>query len=169
VVAILLACAACSPGAERAAPSPDETETPSGTPQPSVAGSDLEDGEHYAYIKDVDAEDRTITVDVIQFLTGEEANEAYFDETGDSEGVPNDYYIKNENRRLRTLEVSDDAEIRLVWFDRDENEELNLEGQPATLEDLPGYIKGDPPRDGSPFILTVTDAVVRKIKEQYVP
>lgn len=47
---------------------------------------------------------RTLTVDVIQFLTGREAEEAYHrDHPEDPLGPPNDYYILTVNPRLRTL------------------------------------------------------------------
>jgi hypothetical protein len=168
----VFAVACGSNGSEpiNADPTPTRTSRPSAAPEPTADDTALEDGKHYAYIKEVDVQDRHLTVDVIQFLTGEEANQAYFEETGDSSGVPNDYFIKNENARLRTLDVSDDVNVTLAWFDttNDAGGEDSFE-DPATFEDLPEYVSERPSGTTTPYILTLDGGTVVDIKEQYVP
>ena len=81
--------------------------------EPAAEATDLEDGRHPAFITALDVDGGTVEVDVIQFLTGEEARAAYEQETGDPGGPPNDYYIKNENARLRTLPLDADVQVTI--------------------------------------------------------
>lgn len=46
-------------------------------------------------------EGRKLQFDVVQWLSGDDANEAYFRESDDDSGAPNDYYILNERDELR--------------------------------------------------------------------
>lgn len=58
-----------------------------------------------------------IVADYAQWLTGDEANQAAFEDGvigSVEEGVPNDYYIRNVNPRLRTLPLADDVRVWLV-------------------------------------------------------
>jgi hypothetical protein len=116
---------------------------------------------------------RTLTVDVVQFLTGEAAVEAYQREHPDEPlGPPNDYYILNENPRLRTLPVDAGAQVRLVRLHDGAGADL----KPGTWDELPVYLadyRGDDPNDPrlswSPFWITVKDGQVTAVEEQYVP
>lgn len=71
----------------------------------------------FAYVTAIEASDGAVlvTADYAQFLTGEMANEAAREagEIGEDETVPNDYYILNENPRLRELTVAPDAVVLL--------------------------------------------------------
>jgi hypothetical protein len=105
-------------------------------------------------------------VDVIQFLNGEEARVAYEEETGDPGGPPDDYYIKNENARLRTLPL--DADVQ-VTIDPDG-------GRPTmiALADLPDQLASGPvDANGKvwydPFWLTVEHGAVTAMEEQFLP
>src|SRR5690606_9602937 len=69
-----------------------------------------EDGLHPARLRTVDAAGRTVTVDVVQFLTGDAAASAAAEDGGEVP-PPNDYWVRNENDLLRTLPVSEDARI----------------------------------------------------------
>ena len=130
------------------------------TPAPHV----LDDGRHTAYLTAIDVPARTITFDVIQFLTGEAADEAFHQDHPEIEGgVPNDHYIRNENTRLRTLPVP----VRVVWL----GEGAQLES--ISFEELPAYVAADPePGDQylwhDPFWLTVHGDRVESIVEQYI-
>jgi len=62
--------------------------------------------------------DRQLRFDVVQWLSGEDANRAYDLETGDDSGVPNDYYIRNERKALDQARVADDALILVLEADR---------------------------------------------------
>jgi hypothetical protein len=58
-----------------------------------------------------------LTADYAQWLTGDEANQAAFDDgfiSSIEEGVPNDYYIRNTNDALRDLPVASDVVVMLI-------------------------------------------------------
>jgi hypothetical protein len=176
IVGILLAgCAhrerAASPSVSPSAPAttsvvaPSQTGTRSNVPAPHV----LDDGQHAAYLTAIDVPARTVTFDVIQFLTGEAADEAFHQDHPEIEGgVPNGYYIRNENPRLRTLSVRVGVPVRVVWL----GEGAQLES--ISFEELPAYFAGDlEPGDQylwyDPFWLTVHGDRVELIVEQYIP
>ena len=105
--------------------------------------------------------------DLAYFLTGDEANQAAA-EHGDETPVPNDYYIVNDNPRLRTLALAPDVEILFIDWSR-------------CCEPVPGELgpfarsfekhAGDSPYQGDtvPYWLTMEDGVVVKIEQQYLP
>lgn len=132
----------------------------------------LEDGRHPVFLAELDGEARTVTVDLIQFLTGQEAADAYAEDVPDDPdpGPPNDYWIRNESTELRTLPIAEDVTVSVIRL----GEASSAEGEPWTLEGLPDHLAeqvGAP--DGqlgwSPWWLTVEDGVVVAIEEQYLP
>jgi hypothetical protein len=130
----------------------------------------LEDGRHASYLHGLDVDARTITVDVVQFLTGQAATEAYQqDNPDDPDGPPNDYYIVNANPRLRTLPVASDVEVRLVRLHEGGGTDLT----PGTWEELPTYLDAYPTEDArlswNPFWITVHSGEVTAMEEQYIP
>jgi hypothetical protein len=142
-------------------------ESPS--PEP---GAELEDGRHFGFVRSVSPEASTLELDLAYFLTGEEASEAAA-EHGDEAPPPNDYYIVNDNDRLRTLDLSPDLQILLLDWERCCDETLS-----ATVEDFATAIAASEPIeiDGhvyygafSPYWLTVEGGVVTTIEEQYLP
>ncbi|MGA9596990.1 MAG: hypothetical protein WBV06_12570, partial [Acidimicrobiia bacterium] len=67
-----------------------------------------------AYLTQVGANE--IVADYIQWLTGDAANQAAFEDGvigSVDEGVPNDYYIRNTNPQLRTLPLGDNPLVIL--------------------------------------------------------
>ncbi|MGH2589335.1 MAG: hypothetical protein ACRDGW_00890, partial [Actinomycetota bacterium] len=82
---------------------------------PLPAEGELEDGRHFGFIRAVHPTERTIEFDLAYWLTGEEANQAYQEATRDTGPVPNDYFVVNDNPRLRELALSPD--LRLVLLD----------------------------------------------------
>jgi hypothetical protein len=150
-------------------PPPVTAHPPTGSHPHSSAPHLLADGRHAGYVTAIDGSARTITVDVIQFLTGDAANEAFHQDHPEVGGnVPNGYYIRNVNTRLRTLPVRQNATVHVVWRDGDAGTE------PITFDELPGYFADDlNPDDGrlwyDPFWLTVHDDRVESIVEQYIP
>jgi hypothetical protein len=146
--------------------------TVSATPSPEEGEAELEDGRHFGFIESVDLEGLALEFDLAYFLTGEEANAAA-EEHGDEVPVPNDYYIVNDNPKIRTLGVAPDLEI--VLFDWDRCCEETISG---SLEGLAEAINGGEPVtvDGhlyqgplSPYWLTVEGGAVTRIEEQYLP
>jgi hypothetical protein len=153
-------------------PSESPSVTVSATPSPNEVEVELEDGRHFGFIESVDLEGLALEFDLAYFLTGEEANAAA-EEHGDEVPVPNDYYIVNDNPKIRTLGVAPDLEI--VLFDWDRCCEETISG---SLEGLAEAINGGEPVtvDGhlyqgplSPYWLTVEGGAVTKIEEQYLP
>ncbi len=131
--------------------------------------TDLADGRHAVQITEVDVAGRTVTVDVVQFLTGDEAIAAYQEDAPDDpEGAPpNDCWVRNDNPRLRTLSLAEDTSVSVVRL----GEASGTSNTPWTVEDLPEHL--DERRiDGQPsgiFWLTLEGGVVTSIDEQYIP
>jgi len=129
----------------------------------------LEDGRHPAYLTDIDTAARTVEFDLIQFLTGDEATAAYIeDHPDDPGGPPNDYYIVNDNPRLRRLSVAENVQVTVLDW------EGGFNPQVIAFADLPAQLAADLVPDDdriwpSPFWLTVNDDTVTAIEEQYIP
>ena len=184
-VAVAVSFAACSDdGEDNAAPdveetADDQTETggPTSTSAPatSVPGASkqeeaesagdapLEDGRHFGYIEAVHADDEEIEFDLAQFLTGDEADVAAQEDgvVGPGEEIENDYYIRNVNPKLRTLTVDAGVEILLVDMN---SSDVATPSREVTLEEL-----GDEDLEMFGFWVTVEDAVVTGIAQQFVP
>lgn len=136
--------------------------------------------EEFAYFKQVSATE--VVADYAQFLTGEEADEAAVEagviEAGDH--VPNDYFIVNENPRLRTWPVAEEAFVILPTFETgpvtdvpvpmDEWLAMFDEGEPWPEKKVPADDRFFGP--GAPWAsywLTVSDGVVVQIRQQFLP
>lgn len=124
-------------------------------------GEPLANGSHRVYLKDVDLSAMTVTVDVIQWLSGDEADAAYAEETGDTSGAPNDHFIRNTSIELRTLPLAS-PEVVVAW------EESGPRKRKIGLGDLPAYLDLRP--DPQPtFWITVDGGSVVLLYEQYRP
>jgi hypothetical protein len=99
------------PTAPAAVTRPVPVVTPS---QPTSDPTALADGVYPTYVRSVDVQSATITVDVLQVFTGSAAHRAAIED-----GVPwtnvryDPVYIRNENPLLRTLPVARDVHIEL--------------------------------------------------------
>jgi hypothetical protein len=146
---------------------PTTSQTPTGTASPSPV---LEDGRSPVYVTAIDLPGRTVTFDLIQFLTGEEAKRAYTTDHPEDPGwPPNDHYIVNESPRLRTLPVIGAVDVTVIWLDG-----RNPSAETIPFEELPGYFAGhlapdDPHLWYDPFWLTVDNGDVVAIEEQFIP
>lgn len=147
-----------------ATPTPDASTTP--LPAESIAAGllDLADGRHAAYVTELSLADRKATVDVIQILTGQEAIDAFERDNPGEDGPPNDYYIVNANKKLRTGTITPEAPVKLVKLAQDSNADLN----DATLEEMDAYLK-TVDRLVVPFWFTVAGGRITEIEEQYLP
>jgi hypothetical protein len=97
-----------------ARPSPAApSESPSA--QPTLDPNRLADGVYPTYVRAVDVQGATITVDVLQTFFGADAHQAAVED-----GVPwrdvryAPVYIRNENPLLRNLPVGSDVKIKLI-------------------------------------------------------
>jgi hypothetical protein len=131
----------------------------------------LQDGRHFGYVRAVDVDAGTIEFDLAYFLSGEEANAAYH-AAGGTGPVPNDYFVVNDNPRLRTLALAPDARLRLLdwnhccetFFDGD----LALFAR--AIRDQEDVTDGGLIYRGqSQWWITVEHGVVTEIEEQYSP
>ncbi len=129
--------------------------------QVPAPGEPLADGRHAVHIADLSVDDGTITVDVIQWLEGSEADDAYAAETGDTSGAPNDYYIRNDSNELRTLPIRTDT-ATVAFTD------TGVMAHDLDVDGLLDYLakRRDP---DAPFWITLEDGAVQRIEEQYRP
>jgi hypothetical protein len=172
----MLAVACTNEGNESASetpvpPTPTAT-SPSPTGQPSASPSPaLEDGRHFGYIQSAQltSEPQVIVFDLAYLLTGEEANQAAADR-GQETPVPNDYFIVNDNPRLRRLPVA--PGMRIMLLDWTNCCDTMFRADPQLFQDSfdqkkypPGNYKGT----FSGYWLTVKGGAVTKVEEQYFP
>jgi hypothetical protein len=139
---------------------------PVDAPEPE---SVLEDGRHPVALTDVDVAGATVEFDLVQFLTGDEANSAWAEQhPTEPPGAPNDYLVVNDNPRLRTLPVVSGVPVTVAYLDP-----RGEESSPITFAELPGYLSrydsGASEYSGNTFWLTVHDGTIVDIHEQWVP
>ncbi|GGH57448.1 hypothetical protein HNQ91_000219 [Filimonas zeae] len=166
---MLVSCNGNNSGQEAAATQADSTTSAEKTPeveQVAVTPQDKPAEGQYCFIEKVYEKEGVayIDADYIQFLMGKAAVTAAR-KKGDAEplvrngdttwSVPNDYYILNENRKIRTLALQ--PGFRLVT--------VKQPGDVPGVEYLKKYAKD------AVFILTLdaADSTVTQIKEQYLP
>jgi hypothetical protein len=148
--------------------------TPSSTEGPTAEASPvIEDGRNFAFIKSVDAtaDPPTVTYDLAYFLTGDAATKAAKDH-GDETPPPNDYYIVNDNPRLRTVALASGA--RLVLLDWKHCCDETFEGDLtdfAKAFDTGEFSTGGRTYKGnlSAYWLVARHGSIVKIEEQYLP
>ena len=127
----------------------------------------------YAYIKKITqkADSVFIDADYIQFFTGDEATEAAkkhhdadtsYDEKGKITSIiaDNDYYIVNDNKKIRTLPLSKNVKIETVDMASGPVSSAN-----TTLKDF----MSNHANDNFPFILKIAGNEVTAITEVYIP
>ena len=138
---------------------------PSVTAPVPTRGEPMADGTHAVYLEAVDVEARTVTVDVIQFLTGDEADEAYREETGDDDEVPNDYFIRNASQDQRAMTVAGSVNVTVAWDGEGPRE------RSVTFDELPAYLadRGVGGNDRAVFWVVVEYETVTELYEQYLP
>ncbi|SHF34822.1 hypothetical protein SAMN05444377_10728 [Flavobacterium fontis] len=125
--------------------------------------------QNYCLISSVYVENNKhyIEADYVQYLTGEKAIEAA-KKNGDADvfmingrkeyDIPGDFYIVNENTKIRKLEVSNKVKIELVGL----NESIN-ENQIKTFDNLKNDFKN------RLFLLTIENDKIIEIKEIFTP
>lgn len=139
----------------------------SSTPPPSPAPKAPSPVRQFTYIKSVKAAaPSSIVADFAQFLTGKAAASAAA-KAGDESPPPNDYYIVNDNPKLRTLAVSPTVAVRLTT--EDDGAPLP-EGYDSTLAAFAKQLKANPDwAQYRHFWITIEDGVVTRIEEQFTP
>jgi hypothetical protein len=111
-------------------------------------------------------------LDLAYFLTGDEATAAA-EAHGDEAPPPNDYYIVNDNPKLRHLELSSKLELVLLDWNQccDQTFRGDLDDYAAAINGGAPVTVGDRVYQGtlSPHWLTVEDGTVTRIEEQFLP
>jgi hypothetical protein len=143
---------------------PGATLEPSPTPDRVV----LEDGTHFVYVTEgARREDGSIrvTFDLAIFHTGADAEQAA---AAHGDEPVNDYYIENDNPRLRTIPIAADAIVRYLPVGS-ATTELVPGNVDAWLEAVMGTAQTDYGGKEVPWWFSVNDGVVTRIEQPYLP
>lgn len=108
-----------------------------------------------------------VTLDYIQFLTGEEAADMAA-ARGDESPPPNDYYIVNDNPELREYPVEDGIIVGVVFT----ADGMSVpEGLPISLAEWVDGMSGPMQLcyTDAYYIVTVTDGAITALDQQYLP
>jgi hypothetical protein len=125
--AVTSAPTSSGPTATATPPASSEAPRPTTSAQPTPDPTALADGTYPAYVRAVDVQRATITVDVVQVFVGAAAHQAAIED-----GVPwNDVrfdpvYIRNENPLLRTLPVAREVNIKFIGVCMEPNRRVGL-------------------------------------------
>lgn len=106
-----------------------------------------------------------LVADYAQMLTGDEAAAAAAAH-GDESPPPSDYYLVNDNSKLRTLAVDDGATVRLTTKS---DGTVDPDGYPVTLAEFVTLYRDNDLVAHAPYNITLTDGRVTAIAEQYLP
>jgi hypothetical protein len=108
-----------------------------------------------------------LRLDPALWLTGVTAARAKLEDTGSAD-VPNDYYIREEGRRLLTFRVAPAAQVRVL--------SRTLETITVPVAELARIVRGEKPRrplfdrqNGLGYWARVDGDVVRSLDQQYQP
>lgn len=182
IVAVTVTAGLALSGCSDATPTPAAPAAPEATtaeatiaatakPSPSASPSPvLADGRSAVYLTGLGA--KTISFDLIDFLTGDAAKAQWKKEHPDNpDGPDNDYMIVNNNTKLRTLPVATDAKIVvLASLGSTDTKTIDFAALPAALkEQQKGITLTAPQIAVLPFWLTVKEGSVVKVEEQFVP
>jgi hypothetical protein len=135
----------------------------------STAVVDAERGVYAVFLIGYDEDDSTLTVDVVQWLVGEDAVEAWqAQHPEDPGGPPNDYFIVNESAQTRTFVFADAVEVRVL-----EQGAVLIDASLAQLRArLDATTPGEPGDDRlsyNPWWIAVNDGAITHLCEQYIP
>jgi hypothetical protein len=176
MAATLAACGSATPDPQPSPTPPAAAPTSTPTPtqpasrpatRPATKATTATPGTDFGFIRGWTAKTGTfyLRFDRAVLLTGKAADDASAAHGGESP-VPNDYYIQNDNPRLRDVVIGDQA--RVIGSQR-------LTGSPgpnpSSLKALLTFVhNGGPQVAATPFHLTYDDhGFVTQVREQYVP
>jgi hypothetical protein len=175
--------------ATTAIPASENPGDPATPPQPPAepvheneqAPAVLEDGKHPVHLTGLDTAGGTLELDLVQWLTDDAATDyveahpdeypGLYDEIEELGSYPYDSLVVNENPRLRTLPLSDQPQVVVVY-----SEAAGYEVFPHTIElaELPGYLEShggavevEGALSNSVFWLTVHGGEIVAIEEQF--
>jgi len=141
-------------------------------PEESALNKDRQVG----YIKAVyeKKDKRYLDLDDIEWLTGEEAQKAKLEDGGCEQNeeclIENDYYVRNKDKKLKTLEISPEASIFMQTFNMEkEGIVWNREVEFDLFKNLFLSASQNRYKDGIPFVVKIDGETITKITEQYMP
>ncbi len=143
-------------GRQIALPTNEQAEGSGCTPP---TGDGLPDGRWFGYVDD--SQSAELDFDLACWFTGTSAAAAA-SEDGEESPPPNDYYVRNQSDRARTLAV--DPTARVAW--------LPNPGDPTTLAVLTydSWLAEQPGRLFPPGVwLTIENGQITDVEEQFVP
>jgi hypothetical protein len=150
-----------------AATTPSKPTTAQPASRPAASPTTATRGSDFGFIRSWTAKTGTfyLRFDRAVLLTGKAADDASAAHGGESP-VPNDYYIQNDNPRLREVAIADQAKVI---------GSQQLTGSPgpnpSNLKALLTFVhNGGPLAAATPFHLTYNaNGLVVRVQEQYVP
>jgi len=167
-------------------PVPAAPATPSQPPaepvhEHEVAPAVLEDGKHPVHLTGLDAAAGTLQFDLVQWLTEDDATEyveahpdeypGLYDEIEELGSYPYDSLVVNENPKLRTLPLSDQPQVVVVFGDAGDYQvfphTIDLAELPDYLERHGGTIETEGALSNSVFWVTVHGGEIVAIEEQF--
>ncbi|RCX16715.1 hypothetical protein DFP94_11162 [Fontibacillus phaseoli] len=154
------------------------TTSSSGAAKPEKSPDTVRETQHLTVYIDrlnLGSDGGEITVDPIQWYTGEEAEAVFAKLEPDAgiDGPPDGYYIVNEDERLEHYPVAKNTQVLMQIYDRTgivEDAEISW-NEPVTLEKLASLLRYADVFDVSlfPYHLTIENGQVTGIVQQYVP
>jgi hypothetical protein len=140
--------------------------------EPSEAPAADEDGtqEQFAFVKKLVAgKPGTVELDYAEFLTGASAAKAAA-ARGEESPPPNDYFIVNDNKKLRTFKIAANAKVRLVSSADGTSDPA---GYDSTVERWANHFAAPTDENWSirnaGYWFVIEDGVVVEVREQYTP
>jgi hypothetical protein len=132
---------------------------------------------HPAYIQKIFSKNGKtfITADYIQWFEGEEANKVFRANEKDSglSEAPDGYYIVNQNKKLRTFELANDAVILMQIYNRTgkvEDADIVWNERIHVKKFKYHFINNDGiSLEDFPYHLTIKNNKIIKIVQQYIP
>src|SRR5215216_4019093 len=92
----------------------EQSSNPSGSPKREGVTT-LTDGRYDAYVRKVDPDRDLIVVDLVQVFTGDAAVRAAIEDGMDRDAAQvRDTYVRNQNDRLRTVEMASNVRLHLL-------------------------------------------------------
>ena len=153
--------------AKAALDEPTDTPAVETTPPAEADGASEEPGEvakQFCYIKDLTSGGGkwSLVLDYAQMLSGKAAAEAAA-ERGEESPPPNDYFIVNDNPKLRTFEAAPGAKVTLYYDGMADKRVLTI-AQFAAVFTANKDGKAD-----VPYWAVVSEDEVLSLEEQYLP
>lgn len=146
------------------------TATGGGTAGPDPGGTGGESGRQIGFLRRVFTKSGRyyLTIDYVQFLTGQAAVKAAVEdgEIKAGETLDNDYYVRNQNPKLRTFTIKAGIPVTVETYVPTGKASVSLAEFKAAMS--PSDANNSSMR-AAPWWITLKDSTVTKIAEQYIP